>query len=62
MVVATDQKHGKNIAEGKGLEMNCTECNKAKQDFQTGDCYCTQKGCLVGQQGDCKENKMKGER
>lgn len=36
--------------------MNCTECNKSKQDLQTGDYYCTQKGCLVGKQEDCKES------
>lgn len=55
MVVATDQKHGKNIAKGKVLRMNCTECNKAKQDPQTGDCYCQKKGYLVGKQEDCKD-------
>lgn len=37
--------------------MNCTECSKAKQDLQTGDCYCQKKGCLVGQQEDCKEKE-----
>lgn len=34
--------------------MNCTECTKAKVDLQTGDSYCKEKGCLVGQQ-ECRE-------
>ena len=38
--------------------MNCTECNKSKADLQTGDHYCTQKGCLVGRQ-ECPETDRK---
>ena len=38
--------------------MTCTECNKSKADLQTGDHYCTQKGCLVGQQ-ECPETGRK---
>ena len=38
--------------------MTCTECNKSKADLQTGDHYCTQKGCLVGRQ-ECPETDRK---
>lgn len=41
--------------------MTCTECNKSKADLQTGDCYCEEKGCLVGQQEECPEEKKHNE-
>lgn len=40
--------------------MNCTECNKSKADLQTGDHYCQQKGCLVGQQECPEAGRRKG--
>lgn len=42
----------------EGDKMNCTECNKSKTDLQTGDQYCEEKGCLVGQQ-ECPETDRK---
>ncbi len=41
--------------------MNCAECNKSKADLQTGDCYCKEKDCLVGQQEECQEESNHNE-